>query len=131
MTLPEIGSVERVLTGLGSTAEEVAESLDQCAATGFPSYVRSCPVSVFLHRTYGVTVRTLSTSAVLGDVLTDSLFVILPYPVAAFVERFDRGEFPELDEDQAPRLLAQSLADETELPVSVPHPRLLATAAAG
>jgi hypothetical protein len=104
-----------LLTGLGSTADEVARSLAQAGIHGVPRSNRSCAIALYLTAIMGgePSVRSVAVgpcSLVINLVDLDDarpagrLFVQLPKSVRQFVAAFDGGRFPVVEREdlQAP-----------------------------
>lgn len=94
-----------LLTELGSSADEVSESLQAAGVRGVPRNNRSCAVAVYLTALMGSDPRVRSvnvghcavlieTAASPGFRPTGRLLVQLPKPVRQFVAAFDALEYP-------------------------------------
>lgn len=87
-----------LLANLGSTAEQVAESLAFWQAKGIQGSAESCPIAAYManmtqsHAT--VSMNTLHLQGVDCALQGESFY--LPPAIADFVQRFDSGEFSEL-----------------------------------
>jgi hypothetical protein len=85
----------RLLTGLGNTADAIADRLRALGIKGAQCFAGNCPLATYL-ATHGI------TAFVSGDQIsvpvTDSVFVGLAVPAAAavFIENFDRGVYLDL-----------------------------------
>jgi hypothetical protein len=97
-----------LLKGLGSTADEVAESLGRSGVEGVPKSNRSCAVARYVTAVMGGEpgVRSVAVgpcSLVVNLVRPEDarpagrLLVQLPKPVRQFVSAFDAGQFPDLE----------------------------------
>jgi hypothetical protein len=97
-----------LLVGLGTSAEEVASSLDQVGIEGIPKSNRSCAIALYLTAVIGgePVVRSVAVgpcSLVINLISPDDLrpagrlLVQLPKPVRQFIAAFDSGRFPGLE----------------------------------
>jgi hypothetical protein len=96
--------VGALLTGLGSTPDEVAAALRATGAQGTPKSNRTCPVALYLTAVTGADPRVRSVTvgpcslliAVASRDLRPAgrLMVQLPKPVRRFVAAFDAREYP-------------------------------------
>jgi hypothetical protein len=94
-----------LLVGLGTTADEVASSLDASGVRGTPRSNRTCPVALYLSAVMGADPRVRSVtvghcSMVIALATPDlrpagRLLVQLPKPVRRFVSAFDALKYPE------------------------------------
>ena len=86
------------LQSLGSTAEDVADTLISGGWRGFPGDAGTCPVALYL-----TTMLPFARSAVVGvggatvhTVGDTDIDADLPPAVSVFVRAFDSGAYPEL-----------------------------------
>lgn len=88
--------VDKELESLGSTPEEVAETLRKAGVKGYRALDRDCPVARHLAR---LTDEPWSVGRVYADCLglRDDYAYILPDPVSVFTSKFDAGEYPYLE----------------------------------
>lgn len=101
------GSVSSALASLGGDAEEIAENLAADGVTGERYQPASCPVALWLAGNLpGPAPHQVRVDQrdVLVEVGETRLQIPSPTPVSHFVERFDSGEFPEL-EGSRPRIV--------------------------
>ncbi len=90
--------ITKTLVALGGTADEIADTLDAGGWRGLQYDAEACPVSRYLTavgtRIHGAAVGTYqATVHTLDGPVTE---IDLPPAVAAFVQAFDRGDYPDL-----------------------------------
>lgn len=91
--------VAAALAALGSTPDEVAETLHAGGHLGIPVECRDCPVARYLQAVFpGVEVRVYDVFVAVFPAEGDRFEVFLPPPVADLVELFDAGRVPQLRE---------------------------------
>ena len=86
------------LKELGTSAKKVAESLKAKKIKGYRSEGDSCPIAVLVKKTFKsaeyITVDGESIDVCVGG---SDYFIKPPAAVRKFIERFDAGDYPELD----------------------------------
>ena len=87
-------AISEHLETLGSTARQVAQTLQQQGLQGYTGSSMMCPLAHYLHR-LGYEKARVTQNAVYFDGLTTR--VLLPKACCEFVFSFDAGEFPECD----------------------------------
>lgn len=110
MLLPEQERVESFFAGLGSTANEVAATLEQRGFSGVRRDPECCPINDALTKTFPVPGYEWSTCiyfvgigptdawTVANDWLdAEVMNVSLPDPMRQFVDLFDKGFYPGLE----------------------------------
>ena len=110
-----------LLVGLGTTADEVASTLDAAGVRGTPRSNRSCPIALYLSAVMCADPRVRSVtvghcSMVIALVAPDlrpagRLLVQLPKPVRHFVSAFDALRYPENVRAPSATVRIPSLAD--------------------
>lgn len=98
-----MNSLDEALTALGDTADQVAAHLRAKKITGCRFNACHCPVATYLAQSGvvekpAVGDKTIGYLADWGDVEVQT-----PSAVADFINRFDAGEFPDLDARAAGR----------------------------
>ncbi len=88
-------AIECLLTALGSTTNDVANSLMANGVKGNRQSCYHCPIAVYLKKATGDVVIVESTHA---GIQYKYDLVRLPVPVQQFIIDFDRGFYPELEE---------------------------------
>ncbi len=88
--------VEELLQSLGSTSNEVAESLAARNITGDTCDCHFCPVANLLTDVVGPDWKVEDYGVTDEDVKFPGGRAVLPEAVAEFVVRFDNHEFPDL-----------------------------------
>jgi hypothetical protein len=86
------------LAALGDTPEQVAATLAEHGCLGIPGNCARCPVAVYLMRS-DLDLRNVSVDGVVAILFPgdeDYVYLDLPDPVIAFVDRFDHDDFPQL-----------------------------------
>jgi hypothetical protein len=119
--------VSVLLDRLGSTPEDVAESLRRAGVRGDPFLVARCPVARYLHAVVGGEPRVgkikvgLYKAVINGPTWWWPITVALPAPVRLFVLGFDRGRFPELlsQPQGTPANEPEGISEATETPRTV------------
>lgn len=103
--IEQVEKVREALEALGSTSDEVAQSLRDKGITGNPSDSRTCPVSnlirKILHGNYVIDVGGVWASwhPVNPTSSAEFLRIHLPTPTATFICRFDLGVYADLRTD--------------------------------
>lgn len=103
MMNPSNEEVRDYLLSLGSTPDQVAETLQAQGIKGYRASADSCPLAHALNAHYGEGVQafvthtdvTLARYPVASDANNDYL-IVNPLQIADFVSLFDSGEYPEL-----------------------------------
>lgn len=93
-------NITEALNSLGSTVDEVRATLAVRKIKGGHSS-QSCPVAIYLTQTLGLLAHVSQGSSGVSKNQDEYYGVPNPIPVAHFVARFDRDEFPELDTSNA------------------------------
>jgi hypothetical protein len=112
-----------LLTGLGNSQDEVAQSLRATGVHGVPKNNRSCAIALYLTASMGSDPRIRSVTVGHCSLLiamsappdfrpAGRLLVQLPKPVRRFVAAFDARHYPEVTRGQQP-------VPETELAVAL------------
>lgn len=91
-----------LLMNLGDTSAEVAGNLRSGGFTGIPDDSCNCPVARFLQRELGTVSVTVGSQAHIEDE-DEKNGVDLPKAVTDFVNNFDDGDYPELEELTPPK----------------------------
>lgn len=92
------GDVDRLLTQLGDTADDVAQTLLTGGYLGRRDDCANCPVAKYL-RASGVYDAWVDQHEVTSGIVGQ---VTLPKPVILFVQEFDSFGYPDLIEGAAP-----------------------------
>jgi hypothetical protein len=89
-----------LLEGLGETSRQVADTLFRKNITGYRRSSRSCPISRFLQHHGARVPSTCDCQIIFGDLLPAGELVSLhpPIHIHAFINDFDAGNYPELEE---------------------------------
>lgn len=85
-------NIEKALFSLGGSHEKVAKTLHKKGYKGKRDKPRSCPVARYLEDTVKCPLQVMGARIDLH-----SHILRLPIPVSEFVQRFDNGEYPELE----------------------------------
>lgn len=104
--------IEKALEDLGDTPESVAEKLQAGGFTGEPKSGESCPVANYLRSLKFDGVKSITVApryAVVffsesknpDDEPREFRDIYFPNPVIGFIDLFDNGEFPELEDPSA------------------------------
>lgn len=92
--------LQEVLDGLGSTADEVADTLIKSGLKGRRAEACYCPVANYVrHEMPEVTFASVYEFVNITDEHGTSLRTSTPDPVFDFIHLFDHNEFPELEEN--------------------------------
>jgi hypothetical protein len=103
-----------LLTGLGTSPDEVAASLNAAGVNGVPKNNRSCAIALYLTALMGPDPRIRSVTVGHCSLLIDTvappdsrptgrLLVQLPKPVRQFVAAFDARRYPDITWEQSER----------------------------
>lgn len=95
-TLPTSRGINRALSDLGHTADEIAQSLFVRGIQGRPCSLRHCPISVYLRQCFDFPVLTMA-NYLMTEHADRNYTYTLPEEVTLFVGLFDSGAYPELD----------------------------------
>lgn len=101
-----VSQANYALSKLGNTPDDIATLLSQCGATGQRNNSHNNPITEYLNMIMPTgfgTLRGVGTGAVLIDnVPGDDRGICFdtPPPVAAFLRKFDQGDYPELEDDE-------------------------------
>lgn len=101
-----------LLTGLGSTPDEVAASLQEAGVQGVPKNNRSSAVALYVNVMMGTDARIRSVAVGHCSLLINlvkpadlrpagRLLVQLPKPVRQFIAAFDTCHYPEVTREQS------------------------------
>ena len=87
--------LRRLTRDLGSTTEDVHATLVKGGYRGYRGKDCDCPVAKYLEQKTHKRVRVTTRSAILMELEMGR--VVLPLHVARFIDRFDNGDYPDLD----------------------------------
>lgn len=94
---------ERILARLGDTEQQVADNLKLNECQGIPGQTGYCPVATYLKRAGGPSydVQVMDDWVRVQDrqIPRTTAIVDLPQSHQTFIEQFDDGKYPALDED--------------------------------
>jgi hypothetical protein len=115
----------RLLEHLGSDVESVIANLERSGIHGIPSNAEGCVLARYLHAVVGgesfvisIQVRKRSVRILWRSIWAQPLVVSLPLTLCEFIERFDRGEVPQL---VSPETRLQPNLAPTQAPGSWAH----------
>lgn len=92
--------VFRILSDLGDTPDAIAATLEGNSITGTKGNSIGCPIANFLKKVLGLDyVRVDPISIATRDDYFD--YDVIPLAVACFINRFDRDEYPQLEEGES------------------------------
>lgn len=83
------------------TPDAIACFLIERGLTGRPTFTRECPVARFLQQKTGWADLGVDTSFVIVENGIKSRVYRNPHAVTAFLRKFDRGEYPALEDEPA------------------------------
>lgn len=88
--------IAELLINLGSTAEQVAQTLKHWQISGVRGSSCGCPIAIYIRQSSSMYAE-VDVAVGLDTLYLDSFPVELTDAVKDFVFRFDEGEFSELD----------------------------------
>jgi hypothetical protein len=94
----EMNKVQKLLSSLGKTPDQVAASLHAIWIHGNPQETSNCPISAYLMQKAHVQRCWVGNSSIIfiSRWTGSHLQVEMSDTIKEFVERFDRGEYPAL-----------------------------------
>lgn len=100
-----MNTIQEVLHELGSSELEVVESLKLFEIKGKPVWSIGCPIAKYLHLRGYLDVDVSRWNITVyggweGEVYRANQDVETPKPIHDFIDRFDRGDYPELIEEE-------------------------------
>jgi hypothetical protein len=96
-------TLQEAIAALGSDADDIRSNLANWKIKGKKQNIGICPVAIYLKRE-GFPCAYVSQLGIYGSSITR---MNTPTHVAAFINRFDDGEFPELEDNTPSKLMKE------------------------